>query len=71
MSINWRKEDLPTGSSVTIRIADNTWYSRCRACNTEHIETGTHPYPRYMGIGKHEVSAHGLDVPGINVGLLP
>lgn len=45
------------------------WRMRCRECGLTY--DSEHVTQRYNGIGMHEFKEHGLDVPGINVGLLP
>lgn len=66
--ITWTETDMPDGWAGALRMADGRWFSRCRAC--DHHVYQAEAWPRYMTVGRHEVDVHGLQVPGINVGLL-
>ena len=63
--------DIPPGWMGSYHIGDGVFRQHCRAC-PEIFDSP--PYSggvaRYFGIGPHEVEAHGLEVPGINVGIL-
>lgn len=68
----WSDVTAPPGYTGSLHVGNGVFRSWCRGC-AEMYETqsGQGSVPRYLGIGPHEVEAHGLDVPGINVGLLP
>lgn len=62
--------DVPADFAGSWHIGNDVWHSRCRECGLIEETTGPRPKPRWDGIGRHEYAAHGLDVPGINVGIL-
>ena len=67
-----RDEDVPRDFAGSWHIGDGVFRQRCRECGAVYdTKPGQGSVPRYRGIGPHEYNAHGLDVPGINVGMLP
>lgn len=67
----WSDSDIPAGWMGSYHVGNGVFRQRCRECSqTWDSEPGTGAIMRYHGIGPHEVEAHGLTVPGINVGIL-
>lgn len=62
----WPRENAPRG--VTFHAGGGVWVVNCRECDAYCETFGA--MPSYATIGPHEFSAHGLDVPGLNVGIL-
>ena len=58
----------PKGYAGSFHIGDGIFRAICRECEAAVDSYGA--VPRYRTIGPHEVEAHGLEVAGINVGLL-
>lgn len=69
-NVRWDDSDVPEGWAGSYHLGDGVWRQKCRACPETFDSTGAYSVPRYAGIGPHEHSQHGLDVPGINVGIL-
>lgn len=65
----WEDADVPPGFMGSYHIGGDVWRQRCRACPAVH-DSQNGSVPRYRGIGPHERAEHGLDVAGINVGIL-
>lgn len=59
---------IPNG--VQAHIGDGKWITRCRheGCDVTAVHWGS--LPRYASVGTHEVEVHGMQVAGINVGIL-
>lgn len=68
-AFSWNPEQIPAGWQGSAHIGNGVWASRC-SCHGDYFLTyGT--VPRYAApVGKHE-AAHGMQVAGINVGMLP
>ena len=60
---------VPKGYAGSIHIGDGVWRTICHEC--DHAVDSYGSVPRYRTVGPHEVEAHGLQVGGINVGILP
>lgn len=67
----WGDEQVPQGYAGSWHIGGGVFRQRCRECPATHdTSPGQGAVMRYAGIGPHEVAEHGLEVPGINVGLM-
>lgn len=64
----WDAASPATGGAF--HIGHDIWRTRCRGEGCSKFVDSIGAVPRYATIGKHEYAAHGLDVAGINVGLL-
>lgn len=54
---------------LSVHVGGGMFVSVCAEC--DHAVRHIGPVPRYATTGSHEVDAHGAQVPGINVGMLP
>ena len=62
---------IPAGWQGSYHIGGDVYRQKCRECpETFDFPAGATCIQRYVGIGPHEVEAHGLQVAGINLGLL-
>lgn len=61
----WR--DIPPGRSA--HVGGGLWRTVCSSCPYSLEHWGA--MPQYATTGPHEVSEHGAQVAGINVGILP
>lgn len=67
----WQDSQVPEGYAGSWHIGNGVFRQRCRVCPEIHdSQPGEGSVMRYNGIGPHEVRDHGLEVPGINVGVL-
>lgn len=64
----WNPEQCPKGYAGSFHIGDGVWRTICRECDEAVDSYGS--VPRYRTVGPHEVEVHGLQVGGINVGIL-
>lgn len=64
----WGVDNVPEGFAGAVHIGEGIFRAWCRECRQGFDSYGS--VPRYAGIGRHEYDEHGLDVPGINVGLM-
>lgn len=67
----YRDEDVPSDFLGSWHIGNDIWRQRCRECGLTFDSKPGGSVPRWRGVGPHEYKEHGLDVPGINVGILP
>lgn len=65
---SWSPEQAPQGYAGSFHIGEGIFRTICRECPTAVDSYGA--VPRYRTVGPHEVEAHGLEVAGINVGML-
>lgn len=62
--------DAASPTTSCFHLGHDIWRTRCRGEECGKFVDSIGAVPRYASIGKHEYADHGLDVPGINVGLL-
>lgn len=63
----------PRVTGRQIHLKDGLWLTRCHEpeCDAYLLSWGTLPgYAYKVGMGTHEIEAHGAKIPGINVGLM-
>lgn len=65
----WTLESGPTGRAYRVDADTDTWVYKCRGCDEHWTTTGAPPMYVYER-ARHE-AAHGLDVVGYNVAMLP
>lgn len=65
----WLDSQVPDGYTGSWHVGNGVFRQRCRICPETHDSLHGSSM-RYNGIGPHEVEAHGLQVAGINVGML-
>lgn len=63
----WDADSPTTGC---FHMGHDIWRTRCRSEGCSKFVDSIGAVPRYATIGKHEVTEHRLEVPGINVGLM-
>lgn len=67
-----RYADTPTWEprrGMSVHIGGGVFVTVCAECDRAVRHIGA--VPRYATVGQHEVTDHGMQVPGINVGMLP
>lgn len=64
----WSPSQAPQGYSGSFHIGEGVFRAICREC--DHAADSYGAVPRYATVGPHEVTEHGLEVPGLNVGMM-
>ncbi len=62
--------DPESPTTQCFHMGNGLWRTRCRGEGCTVYRDSYGAVPRYATIGMHEYREHGLDVPGISVGLM-